>query len=97
MLAALGTPPDGLAPGEAAERLARDGPNALEDRGGRRPWRILVEQFRSVTVLVLVAAAAVALWANVTDAPTFGGQVPAIVCLVAVAAIRMATTPERDR
>ncbi|MBF4603717.1 hypothetical protein [Curtobacterium sp. VKM Ac-2884] len=44
-----------------------------------------------------VAAAAVALWANVTDAPAFGGQVPAIVCLVAVAAIRMATTLERDR
>lgn len=45
----------------------------------------------------LLASALVGLWSHLVDAPTFGGQLPAIVCLVAVAAIRMATTPERDR
>lgn len=45
----------------------------------------------------LLASALVALWSHLVGAPTFGGQLPAIVCLVAVAAIRMATTPERDR
>ncbi len=60
VLARLGTAAhDGLTDAAAAERLAREGPNALEDRGGRRPWRILVEQFRSVTVGVLGAAAVV--------------------------------------
>lgn len=44
-----------------------------------------------------VAAMAVAVWAHVMQALAFGGQVPAIICLVMVAAVRMATTPERDR
>jgi Ca2+-transporting ATPase len=59
VLRALGSAPTGLADADARERLARVGPNALADRGGRRPWRILAEQFRSVVVLVLVVAAGV--------------------------------------
>jgi hypothetical protein len=35
----------GLAEPEAAARRARFGPNALEERGGRCPWRLLVDQF----------------------------------------------------
>lgn len=42
-------------------------------------------------------AMAVAVWAHVMHAPAFGGQVPAIICFVMVAAVRMATTPEQNR
>ncbi|MBF4628929.1 hypothetical protein [Curtobacterium flaccumfaciens] len=45
----------------------------------------------------IFAAVLMALWAHVIGAPAFGGQVPVIVCLFAVAAVRMATTPEQDR
>jgi Ca2+-transporting ATPase len=49
----------GLAEPEAAARRARFGPNALEERGGRSPWRLLLDQFASTLVIVLLIAAAV--------------------------------------
>ena len=48
VLRALGTDAaSGLSDEEAARRLAERGPNELEDRGTRRPWLILWEQFTS--------------------------------------------------
>ena len=49
----------GLDPAEAAARLARDGPNALTERGGRGAWRVLWEQLASAMVALLAAAVAV--------------------------------------
>jgi len=59
VFAALESGPAGLDPGEAAERLERHGPNEL--RAARRipPWRILLDQFRNVLILILLAATAV--------------------------------------
>ncbi len=51
---------DGLDAAEAARRLARDGPNALQEAGRRGPWRMLLAQFRDLMVLVLVVAAILA-------------------------------------
>lgn len=59
--ARLGTPAEGLSEAEAAERLRTDGPNRLETRPPVSAWAILVAQFRSVVVLLLVAAALAAL------------------------------------
>jgi Ca2+-transporting ATPase len=57
---ALGVDPAcGLDAGEAACRLAAAGPNELVDKGGKSPLRILLEQFTSLMVLLLLGAAAV--------------------------------------
>ncbi len=49
----------GLTRAEADRRLARDGPNDLPERGGRRLWDLIVEQFKDVMILLLLAAAVV--------------------------------------
>lgn len=55
--ARLGASDAGLSFREAAERLRRWGPNQLETRPPVSAWTILVAQFRSVVVLLLVLAA----------------------------------------
>ncbi|MBI4504443.1 MAG: cation-transporting P-type ATPase [Chloroflexi bacterium] len=50
----------GLSRDEARRRLQRYGPNALPEARGRHWRRILLDQFRSPLVLILVLAAAVA-------------------------------------
>jgi Ca2+-transporting ATPase len=50
----------GLAASEAQDRLARYGPNALADKGGRTPFKILYELLTATMVLILIAAAIVA-------------------------------------
>ena len=50
-------------------RLSRYGPNELVERGGRSPWRILLEQLTGTLVLILIVAAVVsALVGDVKDA-----------------------------
>src|SRR5512143_1086539 len=51
----------GLTEQEAARRLAESGANELVERGVRSPASILLDQFASVMVGVLLAAAAVSL------------------------------------
>ncbi|MDO8863548.1 cation-transporting P-type ATPase [Haliea sp. E1-2-M8] len=55
----------GLHPQEAAERLARHGPNQLAVSGLRPMWGIILEQFRDFMILVLLAAALRAMAAPV--------------------------------
>ncbi|MFO7724315.1 MAG: cation-transporting P-type ATPase, partial [Oceanipulchritudo sp.] len=50
-------PEQGLDPDEAEDRLKRHGPNELESFGLSNPLRILAQQFKSVVILVLAAAA----------------------------------------
>jgi Ca2+-transporting ATPase len=50
----------GLTAAEAAARQAEHGPNELQERGGRTPWRILWEQLTATMVLILIAAAIIA-------------------------------------
>ena len=49
--------PGGLSEAEAARRLKEYGVNELPASRGRRPWQILLDQFRSPLVYVLLAAA----------------------------------------
>jgi len=49
----------GLDAAEAAQRLAADGPNTLPEGRGRRLRDLVVEQFRDVMILLLVAAAVI--------------------------------------
>src|SRR5688500_3958342 len=49
--ATLGTSlADGLAPEEAARRLAEHGPNEIESEGGTPAWQLLLAQFRNVLI-----------------------------------------------
>lgn len=60
VLEAFGThPSEGLTSEEAARRLARYGPNQLEERGRRPPWLLFLQQFTSAMILVLVVAAVI--------------------------------------
>ena len=54
---AVGGRSTGLDDAEVADRLARNGPNALATRGIDPWWRILGRQFASVIILLLIASA----------------------------------------
>ena len=65
----LGVGLTGLSETEVAERLTRFGPNRLEPPPPPSRWRILLRQFQSPLIYVLLAAAAVALaLGELTDA-----------------------------
>jgi Ca2+-transporting ATPase len=61
VLARLDTSRDGLSDEDAARRRTRLGPNALAEVEGARPLALLLAQFRSLLVLLLVAAGAVSV------------------------------------
>jgi len=56
VLALLATAADGLSSPEAARRLAINGPNELKEGTRVSPVQILVGQFKSVMIWVLIAA-----------------------------------------
>jgi Ca2+-transporting ATPase len=66
----------GLTTDEARRRLRRAGPNRVADRGEVPLWRLALAQFRSLVVLLLLAAAGIA-W-------TLGEQVEAVAILAAL-------------
>lgn len=74
-------PATGLSSAEAAERLQQHGPNELVERAGKGPVRILWEQFSSVLVLILIAAAVIS---GFLGKPTEAIAISAIVVLFAV-------------
>ncbi len=54
----LSTDPDtGLSTQEVAQRLQRYGINELQESGGRSSWEILVDQFKNIMLLLLIAVA----------------------------------------
>ncbi len=57
ILAALGSDKEGLAPGEAAKRLSRDGANSLSEENGVKAFRLMLRQLESPLVLVLIFGA----------------------------------------
>ena len=62
----LAAAPTGLSRREAAERLARDGPNELVQTHRISPLRILFEQFTDVLVIILIIAAAISAYLGVS-------------------------------
>ncbi len=68
--------PEGLTEAEAAERLARHGPNRLEVGGGRPWWLRLALQFHNTLIYVLIAAGALSfLMGHGVDAAVIFGVV----------------------
>jgi Ca2+-transporting ATPase len=71
----------GLTAAEAAERLARYGPNELQAAQPVAPWRILLAQFRNVLIMILLLAVALSVaLGHATEAIV----ISAIVLLAAV-------------
>jgi Ca2+-transporting ATPase len=61
VLILLDTDPEaGLTPAEARRRLARLGPNLIGEHRDTPLWRLMLAQFRSLVVLLLLAAAVIA-------------------------------------
>jgi Ca2+-transporting ATPase len=56
--AALASDPAGLTGAEATARLAQFGPNELQAAETISPWRILLEQFKNVLIIILLVAVA---------------------------------------
>ncbi len=56
VLARLGSAPAGLSGAEASRRLALHGPNEVRSVRRVSPWSLLLDQFRNVLVLILLAA-----------------------------------------
>lgn len=72
----MATDGNGLSTGEAAKRLAADGPNQILERQRRRGLQLLTAQFTSPIILILVAATVVSMaLGDVQD----GGIILAIV------------------
>ncbi|HEX6070450.1 MAG TPA: HAD-IC family P-type ATPase [Longimicrobiaceae bacterium] len=61
VLSRLGSSAEGLSGAEARERLARFGPNSLRPPKQVSTWKIFIDQFRSVVMLLLLGAAGLAL------------------------------------
>jgi Ca2+-transporting ATPase len=49
----------GLSSQAVVDRRQRHGPNELEETGGRSPWRIFLDQFTNIMLLMLIAVAVV--------------------------------------
>jgi P-type Ca2+ transporter type 2C len=79
----------GLTAQQVEERLQRYGPNELEERGGRSNWAILIDQFKNIMLLMLIAVAIIsaildvrsALAEGVTPVPKDAISIFAIVIL----------------
>lgn len=62
VIQALDSKPDfGLTTEQVKGRQAKFGKNEISEAGSRSPWRILLEQFTSLLVLILIGAALLAL------------------------------------
>ena len=64
LLAALATTAEGLSSAEAAERLARHGANVVQEQREVAAVRLLLRQFASPLVLILVFGAVISLVAR---------------------------------
>jgi P-type Mg2+ transporter len=61
LLTRYGSGVDGLSPTEARRRLAKDGPNSMGEQAGPAAWALLLRQFESPLVLILIAAAVISI------------------------------------
>ena len=69
VLDALHTSADGLTEEESQSRLARFGPNELQEKEGISPWKLFLEQFKNFLIIILfIAVALSAAVGEVVDA-----------------------------
>ena len=74
MLAELGSQATGLSAGEAAQRLAANGPNQLREGKRISSLQIFLGQFKSLIIWILIAAGVIsAVMGEVVDAVAIRG------------------------
>jgi Ca2+-transporting ATPase len=61
-LESLESSPEGLSGEEAARRLIEYGPNELQAFNKASPWRILLEQFKNVLIVILLVATGLSIF-----------------------------------
>ncbi|HEX8027614.1 MAG TPA: cation-transporting P-type ATPase, partial [Vicinamibacterales bacterium] len=64
LLKSLVSSPSGLSSADAAERLRADGPNRLAPAQPPSRWRVLLDQVRSMVMILLITAGAISLVAG---------------------------------
>jgi len=62
VFARLKSSPAGLTTADAAQRLAESGPNELQAAHRISPWTILIEQFKNVLIVILLAATVLSIF-----------------------------------
>ncbi len=65
----------GLSAGEAATRLAADGPNLLDEKPKTPAWKLFLAQYKDFMIYVLLVAVAIS---------AFEGQVPESIAILAI-------------
>ncbi len=83
---ALETSPKGLTGEEAQKRLEEYGPNELKEAKKVTALDILIDQFKDIFVIMLIAATGIAYWVDFSkgETPTDAAAIAAIVILNAV-------------
>jgi P-type Ca2+ transporter type 2C len=62
----------GLTSQQVSERLQQYGPNELEETGGRSTWTILIDQFKNIMLLMLIAVAIISAVLDIRSAMAAG-------------------------
>ncbi len=57
-----GSKPSGLTTAESAKRLMEIGPNEIQASKGVSAWKLLLEQFKNILILILLVATAISLF-----------------------------------
>lgn len=81
VLAFLDTGDRGLTERQAQKRIRQHGPNVLRESGGKPAWRVFVEQFQDLLVMILIGAAVISM---VTGNPESTVVIFAVITLNAV-------------
>ncbi len=84
VLASLGTPINGLAEEEAAERLSKNGPNKLREKKKKTLFQRFLDQFKDVMILILLAAAAISFVIAIIEQDLEGFFEPALILLIVI-------------
>jgi Ca2+-transporting ATPase len=68
----------GLSASEVEQRLKHYGANEIQDTGGRSSWQILIDQFKNIMLLMLIAVAIISGILDFVDLRQHGaqGQIP---------------------
>jgi Ca2+-transporting ATPase len=68
----------GLMPEQVARRQAQYGPNELQEMGGRSSWAILIDQFKNIMLIMLIAVAIISGVLDLLDfrAKMASGDIP---------------------
>ena len=81
VLARLDTTEQGLTEGQVRKRRKQYGANVLEESGGKPAWKVFLEQFKDLLVMILIGAAVVSM---LTDNPESTVVIFAVITLNAV-------------